>query len=628
MANENTFSTHEIASYYAKRVPTLKQTGASWRCPCPVHHGKDNNFSVEPHTGKWYCHSQCQRGGDVFELEILLTGHRFPGAKDEAFRLAGRLEALATTSDQGRWREVARYQYVDESETLLFEMVRREQSGKKNFRLRRPDGRGGWIYKSDGVRLVLYRLPQVLLASSVFVVEGEKCVDALEALGFDATCNPLGAGKWRPEFVEILRGKRVVVLSDNDSAGVAHAARVAESLLGVAESVGIVDLPGLPLRGDIVDWLANGGTADELKALVLGTKALNRERLVDWQRSHAVASDAEISERPNESKETPIATKAEAHGKMSPLATVSGYQILTGDYPPPVFLFENLLHNGVTLLAGRPKIGKSWLALQLAIDAALGRNGLSRFPCGLPTGVLYLALEESESRTHDRVRRFVSRDASFAILTENIEFAYAVEPLLQDGIHQIEHKLKGRRFGLVVIDTLVRSLGGQRRGNRSDAIQEDYEAIKPLQKLAQAYKTSILVVAHTRKMGSEYALDKVAGTTGLTAAADAVWVLDRAARGITLTIQGRDMADAEYAVDFGKNDDAFGWTVVGTGEEAKTSEPRSQILDLLQESDGPMAPQAIAKALSKNPATVRRLLSGMRREGQVSKEGDGYRATR
>jgi hypothetical protein len=102
---------------------------------------------------------------------------------------------------------VAEYDYRGEQGELLFQVVRFEP---KDFRQRRPDGHGGWIWGLGNVRRVLYRLPELLKAPSeqpVFVVEGEKDVDALIAMGLSATTCPMGAGKWLPEYSESLRGR-------------------------------------------------------------------------------------------------------------------------------------------------------------------------------------------------------------------------------------------------------------------------------------------------------------------------------------------------------------------------------------------------------------------------------------
>jgi hypothetical protein len=163
---------------------------------------------------------------------------------------------------------IAVYDYRDELNQLLYQVLRHEP---KRFTQRRPDGKGGWLYKLDGVRRVLYRLPELLAAPPgrlVFIVEGEKDVnDLIAVLGLIATCNPMGAGKWRPEFNEFLRGRHVCILPDNDDPGREHARDVARNLSGVAASVKILMLPDLPDGGDVFDWLLAGGHADKLLSL-------------------------------------------------------------------------------------------------------------------------------------------------------------------------------------------------------------------------------------------------------------------------------------------------------------------------------------------------------------------------
>ena len=179
--------------------------------------------------------------------------------------LAARLgiEAPATGA-----RHETTYDYVDEQAELLFQVVRR--SNPKGFSQRRPDGKGGWIWKLGDIRRVLYRLPDVLSAArdqALFVVEGEKDVERLRLECLIATTNPQGAGNWRPELGESLRGRRVVIIPDNDEAGRKHAQGVARSLHGVAADVRILELPDLPEKGDLSDWLDAEGTATELQAL-------------------------------------------------------------------------------------------------------------------------------------------------------------------------------------------------------------------------------------------------------------------------------------------------------------------------------------------------------------------------
>lgn len=280
----------EFRTYYRVRVPLLNQGRAGeWRCSCPIHHGKrQDSFAVDPATGRWFCHSDCQCGGDPYDLEMKLTGADFKTAKTEVFRLVGRHifrenpgvrptkptqpgsdgfeGSLPAQIQKIEAREVERYPYVDRDGKLLFYVVRyQEADGKKSFRQCRPDGRGGVCWNLEGVERVPYRLPAVLSAGTVYLVEGEKDVHTLEGWGLVASCNPGGAGssglyaKWG----EFFRGRDIVILSDNDEPGRKHAAAVAAALLSAAASIRIVELPGLPEKGDVTDWRDAGGTLAE-----------------------------------------------------------------------------------------------------------------------------------------------------------------------------------------------------------------------------------------------------------------------------------------------------------------------------------------------------------------------------
>ncbi|MBN1443107.1 MAG: DUF3631 domain-containing protein [Planctomycetes bacterium] len=184
------------------------------------------------------------------------------GAKGSLRNLAARLGVPTAIDDERptrrRWRTVATYDYKGENGDLLYQVVRREdQSGAKDFRQRRPDGRGGWIWRLGDARRVLYRLPDLVArpGEAVHLVEGEKDADRLAALGLLATTAPMGAGKWRPEYGESLRGRDIIILPDNDEPGRRHAREVLRSLRPLARSVRVVELPGLPPKGDVSDWL-------------------------------------------------------------------------------------------------------------------------------------------------------------------------------------------------------------------------------------------------------------------------------------------------------------------------------------------------------------------------------------
>lgn len=180
---------------------------------------------------------------------------------------------------------MATWGYFSEDNRALFRVLRKEwPDGYKQFFQQHPSGSGeccrgsaaksckpadaGWRWKRDGARYVLYGLPQLFAADPaelVFLVEGEKCADALRSLGLLVTTAPGGAkAVWQPGYTDTLRGRRVVILPDNDGPGIDYAEGVGKAMAGVASKVLILTLPGLPPKGDVVDWLANGGSREAL----------------------------------------------------------------------------------------------------------------------------------------------------------------------------------------------------------------------------------------------------------------------------------------------------------------------------------------------------------------------------
>lgn len=162
----------------------------------------------------------------------------------------------------------AHYPYKDEQGTVLYEVLRYQP---KDFRQRKPDGLGGWTWKLDGVRRVLYQLPGIAGQPEVYIVEGERDADRLTALGLSATTQAGGAGKWDPAYSAWLAAngvRRVVVLPDNDPPGEAHGITVAKACLAAGLEVRLIYLPGLSPKGDVSDWLDAGQTAEDLQSLV------------------------------------------------------------------------------------------------------------------------------------------------------------------------------------------------------------------------------------------------------------------------------------------------------------------------------------------------------------------------
>lgn len=165
---------------------------------------------------------------------------------------------------------LATFDYTDEQGALLFQVCR--VVGSKPFFQRRPNGHDEWISGIKDVRRVLYRLPKLISSTgTVYIPEGEKHVNALHRLDLNATCNAMGAGKWRTDYNEFLRDRDVVVLPDNDEPGHNHGQTIASNLQGVARSLRVLLLPNLKPKGDIINWLEAGGTKEQLEKLAAET---------------------------------------------------------------------------------------------------------------------------------------------------------------------------------------------------------------------------------------------------------------------------------------------------------------------------------------------------------------------
>jgi hypothetical protein len=160
----------------------------------------------------------------------------------------------------------ATYPYLDEHGQLLFEVVRYKP---KDFRARRPDSNGGWIWNMQGVKQVIYHLPDIVRAiakgDDIYVTEGERDCDSLWAIGLAATTNPFGAGKWRNEYSQSLQGAKVVVIPDNDDEGRRHAISVIDSLEGKVKSLEVLEIP--PAAKDVTEWLEQEHTHEDLLSL-------------------------------------------------------------------------------------------------------------------------------------------------------------------------------------------------------------------------------------------------------------------------------------------------------------------------------------------------------------------------
>jgi replicative DNA helicase len=237
-------------------------------CPFPDHEDNDPSFGL-CHDNRGFKCFGCDRGGTVIDLAMHLNGM---DQKDAIIWLGEKLNIIEPSTPapvskpkkkQQLGNVVRTYDYTDADGSMIFQVLRYEP---KDFRQRRPDGNGGWSMSVPQEYRTLYRLPEVIASARVYLVEGEKDADTMHDIGLTATTMPIGArgsGKvnWSPKYSEILRGKEVVIIADNDESGHGHAAAVEIELAGIAKRVALfksAKLADAPPKSDVSDWVNSG----------------------------------------------------------------------------------------------------------------------------------------------------------------------------------------------------------------------------------------------------------------------------------------------------------------------------------------------------------------------------------
>ncbi len=300
--------------------------------------------------------------------------------------------------------------------------------------------------------------------------------------------------------------------------------------------------------------------------------------------------------------------------KPSRRSSFTASELWDMEFPPVAWIVPDYIAAGLTLLVGAPKLGKSWLALDICNAVSQGGATLGNRVC-MKGDVLYAALEDNPRRIKDRLHKVCARKpgAGFTVWTEM--------PMLDvgglDNLRQWISAADNPR--LIVIDVLnkVRSTQG-----KSEApYQYDYRSVTPLKDLADEFGLAIVVIHHTRKAEAGDKLEKVSGTNGLTGAADTTIILDRDGEGVTLSGRGRDIAEFETAMEFEK--DVCRWRILGDAREVRQSDERKMILDALEGETTPMGPAAIAGVSGQPAGGVRYLLHKMAKAGEVQKAGYG-----
>jgi len=477
----------------------------------------------------------------------------------------------------------ATYDYRDADDTLAYQVIRKNPKG---FSQRQLDVNGEWVYNVQGVTPILYRLPQVLAAdhaTPVYITEGEKDADRLAAMGYIATTNAGGANKWREEYAESLRGRHVVILPDNDDPGREHGEKVARSLLAVAASVRVLTLPNLPAKGDVSDWLAADGDAAELDAL---TKA-------------APLVDARFA--PKGDNEHPANTSSTSF-TLTRLA-----DLLREPVEEAEWVVKGILPTaGTSLIVAKPKVGKTTLVRNLALDVSRGNRFLNRET--KQGSVIYLALEEKRGKVQEH---FGSLGATIA---DQAPLFVHVGSAPQNPMAQLRTLIDRHHPVLVIIDPLQRFM----RLKDGNSYTEVTTAMEPINDLARESGAHIVLIHHANK-NSYGGGDSVLGSTGFFAGVDTLITLrDDRGRSIETTQRyGDDLSETALLFDV-----ATGRVTLGaSSEEGQQHEVAGAIRAVLRK--GTQDETAIRKAVGGDQRLTSKELRVMFESGEVTRSETG-----
>ncbi len=299
--------------------------------------------------------------------------------------------------------------------------------------------------------------------------------------------------------------------------------------------------------------------------------------------------------------------------------TMTAAELMDMEFEPTRWVVPDVLPEGLSLLVGKPKKGKSWMALGMCEAVAAGgvAFGTRRVEQG---DTLYLALEDNEKRLKKRLQKVLNGAAA----PDRMHVRTKWKRLDEGGAEDLDAWLTDHPdTRLVVIDTLAK-IRQPARG--SNIYTEDYAALEQLLPLASKHGVAIVVVHHLRKMAASDPMDEISSSTGLTAGVDGFLILRRTpgSKGPTLYVDGRDIEEpTEYALMWNLN--TATWTIEGDAEEVHLSKERADILLVLNRAGEPLGPKDVTEALGPraNYKNVKFLMWTMLGDGQLVKNGRG-----
>jgi hypothetical protein len=297
----------------------------------------------------------------------------------------------------------------------------------------------------------------------------------------------------------------------------------------------------------------------------------------------------------------------------------SAYELMQRTFEQKEMVVPDILHVGLIALAGKQKIGKSWLDYNLCL--AVGGGGMAFGSIPVQTGdVLYMALEDNEQRLQDRFKQLLGPGE---VMPSRIDYVTEFPRMDAVGVAALEAWIQSKENPrLIIIDPWVKVKPRVKARQGETGYDADYEALEGIKRLADTYKVCILVQFHLRKAGAEDPFDELNGTSGITACADGFLSLKRARGNADATLwgTGRDYKeDVDLALSFNNGY----WKILGNAKEYTLSKESKEVIEVLEQSNGPLSPKELATLLHLSDNTMRKRLFNMKNRNEVDTTREG-----
>ena len=264
---------------FLERLQKVRPNKDGWTALCPGHEDKSPSLSIGEGTdGRilLHCHAGCPTEQVVAAMGLALSD--LMPETEERHRGAGTGKRPSVGDDGPIGRIEAVYEYPDKDGVIGHLVARYRTKDEKSFRPFHRTDDTTWKMGAGSSLWPLYRLPDLqealAMERTVWIVEGEKCADAVVEAGLTATTSHGGANGWKAEYAEELRGADLIVCPDHDEPGEAYAEAVVSSVRSLVHGIRVLRLPGLAEHEDVADYLARGKTGKDLYEQALSTPEL------------------------------------------------------------------------------------------------------------------------------------------------------------------------------------------------------------------------------------------------------------------------------------------------------------------------------------------------------------------